>query len=132
MDLNQQAKSLCRFVNKRMRERLFFELSRPDKRLRGIARFSHRIENFIRSDTVLACGEQLTADTIIELVKDRGENCLILSDDSPPDGEQQPFCQAVKTCWFLLGTRILLCGRYAVVMQEQETGASNKIVLYAP
>ncbi len=131
MDLNQQAESLCRFVNKRMRERLSFELSRPDKRLRGIARFSHRIENLIQADAVLACGKQLTADTIIELVKDRDENCLILSDDSPPDGELLPFCQAVETCWFLLGTRILLCGRYAVVMQEQESAASNKIVLYA-
>ena len=132
MNPKQQEESLFRFVNKRMRERLSFELSRPDKRLRGIARFSNSIENLSVADAVLACGKQLTADTIIELVKDRDENCLILSDDSPPDGEQLLFCQAVETCWYLLGTRILLCGRYAVVMQEQESGASNKIVLYAP
>ena len=44
MNPKQQEESLFRFVNKRMRERLSFELSRPDKRLRGIARFSNSIE----------------------------------------------------------------------------------------
>lgn len=131
MDREREKAFVRTFVVRRLRERLLFELGRPDKRRQGIIRLNW-IEKTILPGTILAADSRLCFDEIVEQVRDRKQPCYILSDDSPPDGETMGFVEALDCVWYGLGTYILYCGRYAVIKREQEFGAPEKAILFHP
>ena len=118
------------FIRKDRRERLWFELSHPNRRYRGLSRFCHQSTDLLRPDKILLSGKDLMRqEHFQEFVKKGTGQCLILSPDASCDGRTCPLCDAVALCMMCLDASIVVGSHFAVVSSEAMQGGSDHFLL---
>lgn len=114
------------FIRKERRERLLYELTRPEKRAAGLERFCHQSRALLDPGMIRMEGENLERLAAFRrFVEGRGELCLVLSPDCYLDGCLLPPEQAAMRC----DAALILGSDFAVVLGEAVKGGRDKFLL---
>lgn len=73
MDINKEKEFVDRYVVKKMRKRILYELSKPSKRLEALSRFCHNYDSYIDERNIILKGKGITDEKLKEIVKEYGE-----------------------------------------------------------
>lgn len=134
MDRNIEDIFLNNFIDKRIRDRIRFELNKEEKRIYAISRFCHRTEDIIIKSNILTSNKKLKYEEILKLLRKYGaqKNCYVISSDSEIDGKTMTLDEALDTCHGLGMPSIIICipDHLAYIECEQEQGPADKYILY--
>lgn len=118
------------FIRKERRERLLYELTRPEKRAAGLERFCHQSRALLDPGMIRMEGENLERLAAFRrFVEGRGELCLVLSPDCYLDGRLLPPEQAVAQAAMRCDAALILGSDFAVVFGEAVKGGRDKFLL---
>lgn len=119
------------FINKRMQDRILYELLNTQKRRKIISRLANA-EEILDSKKVFLKSNKITDDEVAEkLLKYNKitDLCYVISCTNM-DGEFCPFKEALQGCLEDYMPSILICGRdLALVKGEVEKGSPTKYIL---
>ncbi len=119
------------FIIKNRRERLLFELKSAKKRKNAIGRFCHTSLQYLDDSKILIKGKTVTEQEIKNIVKKNiDKEWYLISWDENFDGETYEIEKALDIIINMGMASIMICGDYAIVIEEQENGAPNKYILY--
>lgn len=118
------------FVRKERRERLLYELTRPEKRAAGLDRFCHQSRALLDPRMIRMEGEGLERRAEFRrFVETRGESCLVLSPDPYLNGLLLPLERAVALAAIGCDAALILGNDFAVVFGEAVKGGRDKLLL---
>ena len=130
------AKEKCfcdNFLEKRIKDRIFYELNLPQKRRDAIHRFSHTIENIVRPTTILLKSSKITENELLKESRKVSTSSVgyILSEDNDLDGKEFSLEEAISRFFYLgFGAVIVVDEKTAILKDEQCYGPSTKYVLH--
>lgn len=107
------------FVKKNRRERLLFELSRPDKRYRGLSRFCHQAKELLDPERILMKGDNLECrDDFQRFMEKYDELCFVMSPDPYIDKVYLSLKEAVIQALSGTDAVIIIGNGFALVISE--------------
>ena len=120
-----------KFIIKSKQDRLLFELS-GKKRKRGIGRFCHSTEDIIKSDRIVASGNNLFFEEILSVAKHYGVSglCYIIAYNEEIDRKSCTLNEALN---LVLGNGmagIIICDDLVVIETEQCIGTPMRYILH--
>lgn len=131
MDINKEKTFCSLFIDKRMRDRIFYELQSPVKRRNALGRFCHNAEKIIRTDRIVnvnACpNAKELADGLIHMA---GINTGYFISLSEQDGNEALLEQGIAEAIRIgMGFAVLVGDSIALIREEQMFGAPKVYVL---
>lgn len=120
---------ISKFVVKDKRERLLYELNKPDKRFAAV---HYRILKYLDERKIVLSGDAISEDKLKELIKlyAKSKTFYVMS-DGEFDGEVLDVKKDFENCLYYLGTIIMIFNNdFAIYKDEQSFGAPLKIVLH--
>ncbi len=118
------------FVRKNRRERLLYELSKPEKRYDGISRFCHHAGELLDFERTVMSGEDLDRrPEFIRFVNEHDELCMVLSPDPGMDRRTLPAGDAVAQAVMCLDAAVIIGSTFAIVFGEPVKGGRDKYLL---
>ena len=126
-----EKKFIQQFILKEKRDRLLYELG-GKKRQHGIGRFCHNAQELLISEKVIASGDALSPDTIIDTAEKYHVvgNWYIIAYNQELDRKILPLQEALK---YTLGNgmaAILISDTMAIVETEQCYGMPARYILH--
>ncbi|MCL2323168.1 MAG: hypothetical protein FWC47_13835 [Oscillospiraceae bacterium] len=118
-------------MDKRISERVAFELQSNKKRRHAISRFCHTSDDIIKPSCIYKKTDNVSdlISTIKELSSSK--KCYVISSIEEIDSTEMPLENAITTCiGFGLPSILIIDESTAVVETEQDYGASTKYVLH--
>ncbi len=101
------------------------------KRKNAIGRFCHTSLQYLDDSKILIKGKTVTEQEIKNVVKKNiDKEWYLISWDENFDGETYEIEKALDIIINMGMASIMICGDYAIVIEEQENGAPNKYILY--
>ena len=132
MDKDIESRFVKTFLQKRVQERIIWELASKEKRRTAIFRFCHTTDDIVKPQCVLNKSNQLTQDKIQEAIRELTvlTACYVISSDVEMDGKQTRIENAVSCCIGLGMPSIIIIGeQLSIIETEQGSGASIKYIL---
>ena len=120
------------FIEKSLRDRIFWELSSPKRRSIAIGRFSD--SHMIKASTIVLYGKKLTKEDILNEVRkfSNSKTGYIIAFPDELDGKEFPLETAIDKFFYLgTGAVIIVDSKTAILKCEQECGPSRKYVVHA-
>ena len=118
------------FVRKDRRERLLYELSKPEKRYNGISRFCHHAGELLDDEKTVMSGEDLDRrPEFMRFINEHDELCIVLSPDPGMDGRTLSAGDAVAQAVMCLDAAVIIGSTFAVVFGEPVKGGRDKYLL---
>lgn len=119
-----------RCIINRMQDRLLFELN-GKKRKDGIGRFSHNATDLLKSESIVASGNNLFLDEIIKLTEkfDTSGKCYVVAYNEELDKKLLTFREALE---LILGNgmpAIIISNKIAVIETEQCYSTSIRYIV---
>lgn len=133
MDISLEEKFVQTFCEKRIRDRLIFELKNTKKRKDAIGRFCHDIDNLIKQPYILQTSNKWTSDDIISIIHNisKSNRCYIIAFDEDIDGKNTSLADGIKECFYRgMATINIIDEKTAIIKSEQSFGASQKYILH--
>lgn len=126
-----EKKFIQQFIIKEKRDRLLYELS-GKKRQHGIGRFCHNAQELLISEKVIASGDDLSPDTIIDTVEKYhvAGNWYIIAYNQELDKKTFPLQEALKHTLGNGMAAILILDTMAIVETEQCYGMPTRYILH--
>ncbi len=125
-------KTFCdTFLEKRLRDRIFWELSSPKRRSTAISRFSDSY--MIKSSTIVLHGKKLTKEDLLNEARkfSNSKTGYIIALPEELDGKEFPLETAINKFFYLgMGAVIIVDPKTAILKREQGYGASLKYVVH--
>lgn len=121
------------FLEKRIRDRIKFELSSPKYREAALWRFCHNTEDVVKQPVVHLKSHKISEEELYQELRklSSSKTGYILSLDERLDGRTFPLEQAVSECFYSgLAEIVILDEHTAFVNTEQVKGASEKYILH--
>ena len=121
-----------RFIRKERRERLLYELTRPEKQLEGLDRFCHQSRSLLDPRMIRMEGEGLERRAEFRrFVETHDELCFVLSPDFYLDELLLPLERAVALSSICCDAVLILGSDFAVVFGEAVKDGREKFLLTA-
>jgi len=118
------------FIRKNRRERILYELMKPEKRYDGISRFCHQAGQLLDPARIIMEGEDLDSrEAFMSFVGQHSESCLVLSLDPRLDGQFLSFEETVNYASVCSDAVLILGSTFAVVFGEPIKGGREKYLL---
>ena len=120
------------FIEKRIQDRIIFELSSSKNRSKAVSRFAHTTDDIINSKYVFLKSNKLTSFEIeVELIKHCGKNKYVyIISMNEFDGKSLPFKDALKICIDDYMPSIIICSEKVVFIKtEVMDGLPMKYIL---
>jgi len=121
------------FFNKRIQERVMFELASSKKRLDALSRLSHNYNITLNEKYMIEIEDGSEEEVIIKLLKENGakSTCYIISWDKDIDGKELPLDIAIKQSFNKRMPSIVSCisGELAYFQAEQEYRSPPRYIL---
>lgn len=118
------------FIRKERRERLLYELTRPEKQAAGLDRFCHQSRVLLDPKMVRMEGADLERRPAFRrFAAAHDEMCLVLSPDFYLDECLLPLERAVAQAAICCDAAIVLGSDFAVVFGEAVKGGRDKLLL---
>ena len=120
------------FIEKRLRDRIFWELSSPKRRSIAIGRFSD--SHMIKASTIVLYGKNLTKEDLLNEVRkfSNSKTGYMIALPDELDGKEFPIETAIDKFFYLgFGAIIIVDSKTAILKCEQECGPSRKYVVHA-
>lgn len=118
------------FIRKERRERLMYELTRPEKQAAGLDRFCHQSRALLDPKMVRMEGGDLERRPAFRrFVGAHDELCLVLSPDFYLDECLLPLERAVAQAAICCDAALVLGSDFAVVFGEAMKGGRDKLLL---
>jgi hypothetical protein len=122
------------FFNKRIQQRVLFELSSSKKRGDAIGRLNHNYLDTLRNEFMIEIPKPNSdPDEIEKLMKEQGagKNCYVMSSDSEMDGKELPLTTAIEELIWYGMPSIISCihGKLAYFQAEQSYGPPPRFIL---
>lgn len=119
-----------RCIINRMQDRLLFELN-GKKRKNGIGRFSHNATDLLKSESIVASGNNLFQDEIIKLTEkfNTSGKCCVVAYNEELDKKLLNFREALE---IVLGNgmpAIIISNKIAVIETEQCYGTPIRYIV---
>ncbi len=119
-----------RCVINRMQDRILFELN-GKKRKNGIGRFSHNAADLLKSESIVASGNNLFQDKIIKLTEkfNTSGKCYVVAYSEELDKKLMTFREALE---LVLGNgmpAIIISNKMAVIETEQCYSTSIRYIV---
>lgn len=115
------------FISSSFRERILYELSSPQKRLRALDRFSHNADSIINSDCIYYKGKSIP-DTVKYEIKKSASECIALSFEHQ-QGKQMLIDEAFDYLTYESTVVIVVISDWLIIKPEYERGAGLFYVL---
>jgi len=135
MDKDIESKFAKTFLQKRIQNRIIFELESDKKRKTAIYRFCHTTDDIVKPQFVLYKTKKLTNNDILQIINEliTETSCYIIcSFDEAIDGTKTTILNALLHCIGHGMPSIIIIGeQIAIIETEQEQGASYKYILHA-
>ena len=134
LDKNIECSFVQTFIQKRIQERIIWELASVKKRKTAIWRFCHTTDDIVKPQLVLIKSNKLTNSIILQSVSELTTltSCYIISFYEEIDGKQMTITNAVSHCIGRGLPSIIIIGeQVAIIETEQSIGASIKYILHA-
>jgi hypothetical protein len=122
------------FFNRKIQQRVLFELSSPKKRLDAIQRLNHNYSETLRNEFMIEIPKPNSdPEKIAELLKRNGagEVCYSISWSEEIDGKELPLLAALEKAVGFGMPSIVSCvpGKLAYFEAEQDFGAPPRFIL---
>ncbi|MFD3448953.1 hypothetical protein ACFDTO_30765 [Microbacteriaceae bacterium 4G12] len=122
------------FFNKRIRQRVLFELSSQKKRTYALSRLCHNYLDTLRNEFMIEIPiPNSDPEEIEKLMKEQGagKNCYVMSCDSGIDGKELPLTLAIKELIWDGMPSIISCihGKLAYFQAEHDYGPPPRFIL---
>lgn len=119
-----------RCIINRMQDRIWFELN-GKKRKNGIGRFSHNAADLLKSESIVASGNDLSQDKIIKLTEkfNTSSKCYVVAYNEELDIKLLTFHKALE---LILGNgmpAIIISNKIAVIETEQCYNTSIRYIV---
>ena len=134
MDKNIEEIFIKTFIDKRMQDRLLFELlsGNVQRRRKAISRFAHGAERYIKRQQIYLSGDKLKIDDIeqeIKKISQSTKQCYVIVGEC--DGEIMPLRQSLEECFNNSCESIIFVNdNVAFIKAEAECGSPMKYILY--
>ena len=130
MSFENEERFVKTFIKKSRQERLLFELTRADKRYKGLDRFCHNTEDLINKSKVIMSGTNLSNDPkFIEFIKRHNEICHLMSPDGSFDDRDLLLSDALNELFYCMDASIVLGKNFAIVTSEAYKNGTMQYVL---
>ena len=118
------------FIRKNKQERLLYELTKPDKRSKGLDRFAHQAQDLLYPDKISLKGCDLTKqDEFRRFLEQHEENCHIISNDPKLDRQYLPLSEAIIQADYSFEAVLIKGKDFLLVFSEAEKGGRMKYLL---
>jgi len=120
------------FLEKRIRDRIIFELASEEKRTTAIYRFSHTTEDIVKPSCIYrkTNDQQFVSSEIYNLIDSK--NCYVISSNREVDGVKTTVEKAISACvGFGMPSIIILNESLVLIETEQCYGAADKYILHS-
>ncbi|MFF2450749.1 hypothetical protein ACFVSW_27355 [Neobacillus sp. NPDC058068] len=122
------------FFNKKIQQRVLFELSSSKKRREAIGRLNHNYLDTLRNEFMIEIPKPNSDPEEIEkLMKEQGagQNCYVMSSHSGVDGKEFPLTTAIEELIWYGMPSIISCihGKLAYFQAEQDYGPPPRFML---
>lgn len=122
------------FFNKRIQQRVLFELSSSKKRGDAIGRLNHKYLDTLRNEFMIEIPKPNSdPDEIEKLMKEQGagKKCYVMSSDSEMDGKEFSLTTAIEELIWYGMPSIISCihGKLAYFQAEQSFGPPPRFIL---
>ncbi len=118
------------FIRKNRRERILYELTKPEKRYDCLNRFCHQAKELLDSSKVIMEGNDLNQSRgFTDFVIRHGGLCCVLSPDPFIDGQILPLQDAVDKAVVCPDAAIIVGNTFAIVFGEPMKGGRDKYLL---
>ncbi len=119
-----------KFIIKSRRERLFYELTTPEKRYDGVSRFCHQAKELLAPSLIIMEGDDMDRSPKFAcFVRQHNEICCVLSPDYSMDGRLMSLEDAVSKAIICPDAVLILGSTFAVVFGEPMKGGRGKYLL---
>ncbi|USK32567.1 hypothetical protein LIT25_18470 [Bacillus sp. F19] len=134
MDKEQEKIIIKSFFEKRIHDRMMFELLSPKKRVNAIDRLCHGYENIICKRYMVEVKKpNSNPQELYSLLKSHGagETCYVISFNEEIDGKEVPLLDALEQAVGFGFPSIISCilGKLAYFEAEHELGATPRYIL---
>ena len=128
--MDKQEEFVRKYVRKRYRDRLLYELNEPEKRTEGLDRFAHQVKDLLDEKRIVLSDSNLeNSKSFADFMQDRDKHCLLLSADLELDGRELELDDAIKAALFSFDAVIIVGADYALVFAEPGKGGRDKYLL---
>ncbi|QCN91124.1 hypothetical protein DRA42_00595 [Ethanoligenens harbinense] len=132
MNISMEETFVKTFCEKRIVDRLIYELNNPKKRMNALWRFSNH-DQFIKKSCIVDSSNKFTPDNLMDKIKklSKSNKCYLLSPSfdgveySLYDGIHQGFYEGLAVVF-------IIDSNTAVIKDEQVYGAPTKYILHSP
>jgi rRNA-processing protein FCF1 len=133
MDINLEEKFVQTFCEKRIRDRIIYELKNAKKRKDCIGRFCHNTDTLIKQSYILQTSNKWTIDDLISIIEkiSKSNKCYIIAFDDDIDGKVMSLIDGIQECFYRgMATIIIIDEKTSIIKAEQSFGASQKYILH--
>lgn len=132
MNINIEEKFVMTFCEKRITDRLIYELNNPKKRTDALWRFSNH-DQFIKKSLVIDSSNKYTPSNLIAEIKklSNSNKCYLLSPSF--DGIEYSLFDGINKGFYEgLAVVFIIDSNTAVIKDEQAYGSPTKYILHSP
>jgi len=133
MDISLEERFVQTFCEKRISDRLTFELKNTIKRKNAIGRFCHNTNDLIKQSYILQTSNKWAVDDIVGKIHNisKSNKCYIIAFDEDIDGKNMSLADGIEACFYRgMATIIIIDEKTALIKAEQSFGASQKYILH--
>jgi hypothetical protein len=134
MDREIENRFVRTFLQKRIQDRVIFELASDKKRKTAIYRFCHTAEEIVKPQLIRHKSKKMDSREIMRIAGELSaeQTCYLISSNEEIDGQRTTIAEALSCCLGYGMPSIIVIGeKVAIIETEQENGAACKYVLHA-
>ena len=118
------------FIRKSRRERILYELTKPERRYDGISRFCHQAKELLDPSKIVMEGDGMDHGSKLEsFVRKNSESCLVLSPDPVLDEQILSLEDALNLAISCTDAVLILGSTFVFVFTEAEKGGRERYLL---
>ncbi len=130
MNYDAEKHFVQKFIRRSRRERLFFELTTPERRYDGVSRFCHQSKELLDPSKIIMEGDDIDrSPEFVCFMRQHDEICCVLSPDYSLDERFVPLKEAVSKAIICPDAVLILGSTFAIVFSEPMKGGRSKFLL---
>jgi hypothetical protein len=131
VDEDIEAEFVKTFIQKRLQERIIWELASEKKRRHAILRFSHYTDEIVKHQYILKKSNKLNIIQLLHELTAEASCYVIAADKHELDGQQMTLDTAVQRCFDGWPAIMIISKKLAVIETEAVFGTADKYILRA-